>query len=266
MYLRDLNGFLERQRRQYAWEPTGKHGLAGSRRTYQEEVVSSGGGNLEGSLRELLPPHLHQVEVPGRVTGQDASVIDLGGIECALSQEKLQHGGEARGTQDFDPVHDRGLPGVGLRENERLDPSITASGGNGKPSPDWPQATVQTQLSNEASPLHSPLRKDPHADEHTERDRKIEGASLFWYVRRGKVDGDAPLWHRMSSIGERRHRALPPLTDGPLRQADHDEGWKPNRNVDLHRHRMAFDPTDRRRSDLCQHDSSGQNARALARR
>jgi len=49
------------ERREYTGQPGGQHGLAGTRRTDEQQVVRAGRGNFQGATRLLLSVHIAQV-------------------------------------------------------------------------------------------------------------------------------------------------------------------------------------------------------------
>ncbi len=68
--LRGLEGLLPRERRQDRGEPPGEHGLAGAGRAHHEDVVTAGGGDLEGAPRRRLAAHLGQIDRAGGGLGR----------------------------------------------------------------------------------------------------------------------------------------------------------------------------------------------------
>ena len=58
----------------------------------------------------------------------------------------------------------------------------------------------------------------------------------------------------MSHMAQGGDDTFPTLSHGRMRQADDNERGESQRNVDLHRHRMALNSGDRSRANLCQHD------------
>src|SRR4051794_15724538 len=71
----DLDRVVELRRRQDRWDATGKHRLAGTGRADHQDVVATGGGDLERPLRVLLSAYVGEVECP-LVVGRDR----LGGL------------------------------------------------------------------------------------------------------------------------------------------------------------------------------------------
>ena len=59
---RDLDRFLERQRRQDARQPSRQHRLAGAGRTDHQQVVAAGGGHFQRASRERLTVKVGQIE------------------------------------------------------------------------------------------------------------------------------------------------------------------------------------------------------------
>src|ERR1035441_9420927 len=51
--------------REAAREALSEHGLARARRPRQEEVMTTGGGDLDGETPHRLAPHFREVERPG---------------------------------------------------------------------------------------------------------------------------------------------------------------------------------------------------------
>ena len=61
MYARHIQSLGSGKRRQYGWNASGKHCLAGSRRTYHEQVMSAGNGNFNGTPGDVLPFDIREI-------------------------------------------------------------------------------------------------------------------------------------------------------------------------------------------------------------
>jgi hypothetical protein len=62
MHCDDLERFFLRKLGQYSRQSPRQHSLARTRRSYHEQVVPTGGRDLERTLGELLPDHIGEVE------------------------------------------------------------------------------------------------------------------------------------------------------------------------------------------------------------
>ncbi|MNF35770.1 hypothetical protein D3C84_166500 [compost metagenome] len=114
MNRRDFQGLLLVKWRQQAGQAAGQQGLAGARRTGQQQIVRAGRGHQQGTLGGDLPLHLGQIRVGqaaaqqtlGLVRGDRGLAIEVGGqLEQMLDGDDHQPGGQAR------------FLGVGLRHH-----------------------------------------------------------------------------------------------------------------------------------------------------
>jgi hypothetical protein len=62
VHTRGLDGFVKRHRRQDGWNALGQHGLAGARRTNEQDVVPTSAGYLQGALGSLLAVHVAHID------------------------------------------------------------------------------------------------------------------------------------------------------------------------------------------------------------
>ena len=195
---RHLERFLRRQRRQQARQPRRQHGLARPRRADHEQVVTTGGGHLQGLAPERLAPHLGQVGGRGGVrAGRRRRQLR----PRALPPQRLYQGAQVGSGPGQHPLHQaRLLPARGWDHHARL-----AGGGHqGEQARDPSQRAVQAQLGNER-----PARQGLGGDlavrrQDAERHRQVQARTRFAQARGRQVDRYALLGPGKTTGNERR--------------------------------------------------------------
>ena len=218
--------------------------------------MSARGRDFERPLGELLPLHLGEVEFGGRRGEGEGLRIEMGRGDRDLARQMGGHRHERGRADDFDPLDDRRLHRVRLRDDEALEAPVPAAERDGEDPSHRPHRPIQAQFSHHG-PSAQPVELDalfPHEEPH--RDREIEGASLLADVGRSEVDRDLAGRKRSPRVLERGENALPSFAHGALRESHDREGGEPRADIHLHLHQIAFDPVERGRGDLCEHGSA----------
>ena len=185
---RHLERLVRRQARQDARKTLGQHGLADSRWSRKQEVVATRCGELERTLRALLPAHVR--EIPTRRLGP-APVRRLDRRRIPLTAEVRDGLGEVPNGDRLDS-RQGGLGGTFGGADQLLEPAGPRALSRREHAADRPQAPVQPELAD-GRVLHDPLRRHlPRGGKDRERDRQVEARTLLSQLRGGEVDGDPP--------------------------------------------------------------------------
>ncbi len=83
-----LQGFVQREFRQDGGHTPGQHGLTRAGRAQHQQVVASGGGDLQGALDLKLPLHVVHIHGKGVQGGKDLLAVHLSGRNLRLSAQK----------------------------------------------------------------------------------------------------------------------------------------------------------------------------------
>ena len=119
--LRGFDGLREGEVGDDRHEPLGEHGLPGSRGTDHQEVVPSGGGDLQGAFGLFLAADLAEIEGIVAAPAEELREIDMDRRDLRPAAEKLHHLGERVHRDDLDPLHQRRLGGVFPRDDHPPD-------------------------------------------------------------------------------------------------------------------------------------------------
>ncbi len=249
---RDVQRLGERERRQQRGEPPRKHGLACAGRADEQQVVATGGGDLEGAFHGLLSADFREVE---RALRRDVGSVrrrrlHLGGLGAA------QHGhglAQVPGRDDRDAVDERRFGRVGARDHH-----VRASGGpccrrDRQRAPDRPHAAVERELARDGDAAQVVVEGMAGRREHGERDRQIVRGAFLSEVRRREVHGDAAGRNLEAGIAECRPDTVLALADARVRQADGLRVGNAGREVDLDLDGMRVDADERARDDGREH-------------
>jgi hypothetical protein len=140
------SGHLQRlvvgERRQDSDEPAGKHRLAGSGRTREQQVVSSGSRKLERAPRPLLSSHVFQV---GQLSADRMAVRRDIGNRLGLAPKVRDCFGEVEERHRFDTRERRLRRGLG-RAQQPLETGLSRPLRSGQHSTDRPQPSVKREL------------------------------------------------------------------------------------------------------------------------
>jgi hypothetical protein len=196
-------GHLERgrvvQRRQDRGQPLGQHGLAGTRRSEQGEVVRAGGGDLEREPAPVLADHVGEVEVVtlletvhcGRIGEGDAGPRELDDLTELLGAVDLDAGDEA-GLGDVVGRHDDAPDtGPGRRQHHRQHAADRA---------DLP---VEAEFPDERGAADGAQVEPPGGTQHHDRDGEVEARAVLGQIGREQVDGDSAVGPLLVGVDDR---------------------------------------------------------------
>ena len=177
-------GLLGREAREEPGQALGEHGLARAGRPDHEEVVATGGGNLERPSTDRLAPHVGEIRLFWGIVGGRRD----GHIGPAhLPAQHAGQLGQRRCAMDGVPADEQGLPHVAQRHHQ-------AEGRRGVGQRDHarhvPQRAVEPELSAERQPLAARGTQLTGGDEEPDGDGEVEASTALTHARWRKVDGD----------------------------------------------------------------------------
>ena len=223
------------QGRQDRGEPLSEHGLARPRGPHHDEVMSPGGGDLEGLAGLGLPDDVGQVRLLGILRR------GRGGIVCGGLGDLLQRGGHGRAQapsitlDELTDVPDGGDAGAGdelglggglLGDDDLLDPSGHRGLDAGQDTAHRVHGAVQPELADVDGPSQEPGRapSEPTAGpQDGQGERQVQPGPGLAQVSRGEVDGQALLAPGDAAGAQRGPDALTRLTHGGVGQAHEGE-------------------------------------------
>jgi hypothetical protein len=185
---RDRNRLVRSEGGEDSWKTSGQHCLPGSGWSSHEEIVPSGGGNLESPLGSAMPSYLGEVGSLGRREGQKLSRVnpDLGDllVTSQVGNDLLQ----GRCAEDPHPgsperssASSRGcLPSIPDREEEGPYPEVETGAGHREASPHRTEFPIQTELSKKATSCESFRREVTRPSEQPESEGEIETAPFLF--------------------------------------------------------------------------------------
>ena len=251
----DLDGFLERERRQDGRQPPGQHRLAGAGRPDHQHVVRTGGGDLEGALGVRVAPHVGEIEavalaLPTGPTGAE------GRADVPLAIQVLHRVVQGGDGNDVDAFHHAGLRGIrGGHENgrEALPPRVQ---GHRQHAAHRAHAAVERQLAHHERALQPAGLDQPGGAEDADRDRQVEGGAFLADIGGRQVDGDAVDRELEARVADGGADPVAALAHGRVGEADGVEGGQPRGDVHLHEDGGGLDPAERGGANAREHGPS----------
>ena len=241
---------LEARRRQDAWYAAGKQRLAGARWSDQQQVVSSGGRNLDRPPGAVLAAHVDEVERRG---GPPRSSLDPGGHRGPGSvpqiRRELRQG--SRGVQ-VDPCYDTPLPEVCRRQYQPL--TVTRGQQRNRQRAAYrPYPAVEGKRPDYEQILEPIGRQDTCGAQQAECNRQIVRGSTLAHVGRCEVHGDPTLGESKAGVLQGAADPVAAFLDGRVGKTDDGEGRETTRHVDFDVDEQGLDPDDGCRPQLPEH-------------
>jgi hypothetical protein len=183
--LGDLEGLVQRQRRQDRGHAACQQSLARAGRPAHQDVVGAGRGHLEGALDMLLALDIGQIDrVAGLAwLGQGPGV----GRDVAVAVEVGGQLGQRAHRDHADAVEQRGLGGVGVRHVHRGDALAAGDRDHRQDGLGVAQGAIQRDLADKQG--FADIGGDlPGGQQHPDSDRQVVGRTGLAQIGRGHVD------------------------------------------------------------------------------
>ncbi|AKJ01269.1 Hypothetical protein AA314_02895 [Archangium gephyra] len=232
--LRHLQRLVERHRGEDAGQSPGQHRLARARWTAHQDVVATGGGQLQRRLDVRLSPHVGHVQgglAPAR-GGRGAFLSGEGG-QGLLSGEVVHRLAQVVDGQHVEARHQRRLGRVGRWHHHALVAPVPRRHRQRQHALDGLHGSVQRQLPAEEVARQGLLLHQLRRPQHAQRDGQLEGRPLLADVRGGQVHGDALGGQLEAAVLQRGDDAHLGLTHRALWQPHHVHGWAPRTQREL---------------------------------
>ncbi len=126
-----LQSFRQSQIGQYGREPSRQHGLAGPRRTDQDDIVTAGRGDFQGAFDMLLSFDIVEVRVVTAVAVEDLLQVHGHPAEAPVAIEEFHDLGEVLNAEDLDFLHHGGFRPVDLRKDDPFEALSLRGHGDG---------------------------------------------------------------------------------------------------------------------------------------
>ena len=224
MDARRLNRFVKRHGRQNGGNALGEHGLAGTRRAEQQNVVTAAAGDFESALGGHLSAHVAEIHGILRGFAKDFPRVAMHGrkgfgrVDEIDGLRKRSHG------ENVDSFDDRRFARVCFGHDDVANAAFTRSDGGGKRSANRTHAAVKRQFAKENKFVESLAEKSSLATQDAERHGQIKCRAFLANVRGGKIYRDALRGGKIeAAIFQRRLNALAAFLYGVVRQADNSK-------------------------------------------
>ena len=254
--LRDLDGFVEARRREDRGQPAREHRLARPGRADHQQVVTTGGRDLERPLRVVLAAHVGEVEPRLRLVRIRTRTPLRERHRLPLPAQKRPHALEVGHGDDFHSFDQRGLLATLERDDEPADALPPRGESHREHSAHRAQRAAERQLAADRG-IGCRIGRDLAAGaQDGDRQSEVEDRAGLADVRRRQVRGDPPAREVEARVRQRGANPLARLAHRGIGEADDRErGQAAAANVDLDLHPPAVDAVD---GEGC--DASGHRA------
>ena len=171
----------------------------------------------------------------------DGRQVDRLGVRHRLVLEHGDQLGERGDPEHLDAVDELGFPGLAIGHDHSPEPGLRGRQGRRQDAADGPDASVQTQLSEQhgvaqLDGLHHVGRRQHRGD-----DGEVVAAPLLRQGRRREVDRQQRVRPALLAAVHRRLAAVPRLVERGVRQSDQDRARQPGAGVGFHLHDPAVE-------------------------
>ena len=214
--------FVVVERRQNAGETACEHGFARARWAHHQQIVCSGGGNLQRAHGHLLTDHIAEVRHVVACHGDFAR--SGGGTHGSIAQGRNHIAEGARRGRACVRYAQRFGKIIGRHDQQRTTGRGHMSRHSKHPA-HGAQLSIQTQFANRAHALQCVRRQLPTGGQQGEGDGKIEARTCFLHVGRLKVYCDPSRRNRKPRVGQSRSDAVSTLLHRRRGQSDQRPLW-----------------------------------------
>ena len=221
---RGFDGFFERHRRQDGGNALGEHGLSGTRRTDEQNVVAAGAGNFEGALGGHLAAYVAKIGGVLAGFGKHVGSVHVHGLEGLGGIEQVDGLGERLDGEHAGTLDHGGLAGVGFGDDEVLDAAFAGGQGSRKGSPDGTDTTIEGELAEKDVGVQHLAEEGALAAQEAEGHGKVKRGAFLAYVGGGQIDRNC-LKRRVieAAIAQGGLDAFAAFADGVIGQAHYVE-------------------------------------------
>ena len=234
-----LHGFLTGERRQDAGQTLCQHGFAGAGCANEQNIVSACGSNDHGPPRQRLAHHVRKIRhlcpCVCRVKGNNSRRGKRGDAAQGIYNFACRVGGVdghavGTGLGCFGGILGRYIQGVGA--------IFCCSQRHGQHAGNPPQGAVQCQFAQKCR-VGRHILQLAAGSEHCQQKRQVVHRAGLAHIRRGKIDGNAPVRELEAQIFDGGAHTVGAFTHSGIRQAHDGKGGQTAGNVGLHCHGKA---------------------------
>jgi hypothetical protein len=233
--------FFQRQRWQNGRQPLGEHGLSGSRRANEKNIVTTGGGDLQRTLHRFLAFDLGKIYfVIGDVLKEFFNV-HFGGRDFDFAFEERSGFAQVLDGNDAQTFHDGRFSGV-IGGDEEAGLAIGAGAkGDRQDAFDGTDGSGKGEFANHGKVVELVGLDLFAGGEDADGDGEIEAGAFFFDVGGSEVDGRAAHGEFEGGIADGGADAVLEFADGSIWKADDDDLGIAITGVDLDFNRIGFD-------------------------
>ena len=226
-----FEGFVIVHGGQQAGQALGEHGFAGAGRAIEEQRVLPAGGDFERPAGLDLAFDIGQIGVGRGVEEGFAGVRRDEGVAAQVGDHRQQAGRR----EDGDALYQRRFGGI-YRGQDQGAPAVCGLAGQRQRAAYRAQFAGQRQLAGKFEGAELVAGNLPRGGQNAEGDRQVETAAFLGQIRRGEVDGDAPLGKFELAGLQRGAHPVAGFAHFHIRQPDQREGGQPVGEVHLDAH------------------------------
>ena len=223
-----FEGFFKAEWGEDGGQALSEHRLAGAWRADHEDVMATGGGDLEGALGNVLAADVAEVGVILGGFAEEGVAVDGEGLgkDIALrcGVEELADFKKGVYGVDVDAVDDGGLASVGGGDDEVLDASSACGNGDGQHAADGAEGAIESELADEDEVADVFDGEAAVGTDDADGDGEVEAGAFLFEVGGGEVDGDTRGGKIEAGILDSGSDAVAGFADGGVGEANGGEG------------------------------------------
>ena len=250
---RGLERLFGRERGKDPRQPPGEHRLARARRSREQQVVASGGGNLQRAPGESLTAHVGEVRhhADGRDQGRGR-----GRLRPIGASGEVDRFGQRADRIDPNAGDERRLGGVFRRHDRRAQAAGARGEHHRKDARDRPHRAVERELADEEQVGQRRRGERAVGREQAHRGGQVVRRAHLAQAGGRHAHGDSTVpFEGVAAVAQRRADATLALLDRGVGEAQHRELGEAGRGVGFDADEMGFDPHHRRGQGCGEHDS-----------
>ena len=206
---------------------------------------------LEGALGMFLAAHLAEVRGPVRaVRGHGRRLVDRDGNDA---REVVRQTRQRLDRNDVHPVDQRGLGGIGCRDEQPTESLGPAQRRHRQDAGDMPDRAVQREFSDDEGAVEAVGADLFGSDQGAHGDGEIVGRSFLPQRRRCQVDRQPLARECQAGVLDRRLDPFAALLNSRVRKPHNREGGEPARRVHFYFDDCPLQPDDGAGVDLGEH-------------
>jgi hypothetical protein len=228
----NLGGFqslFKAQGRQDGGEALGEHGLAGAGRPNHEDIVATGSGDFQSTLRYMLAANVAEVGLVFNGFVEEGSAVDDEGLgedgAVGGGVEELAYFEERGDRIDVDAGDDGGLARVGSGNDEVVDTGGTGRDGDREHALNSTEGAVKAEFTYENEVRDVLDGEGAVRTKDADGDGEIEAGALFFEVGGSQINGDASGGKVEAGVLDGGTDAVTRFSNGRVGKSDGGKGF-----------------------------------------